>query len=80
MSYDALAGILESIENFLNCLRRYTETSLSMPAVDEVVVKLMVELFSMLALVTRNLKNRRARESFLADMLPYSPRRSKMGE
>jgi len=36
-----------------------------MPAVDEIVVKLMVELISTLALVTRKLKKRRLRESFL---------------
>ena len=47
-----------------------------MPAVDEIVVKLMVELISTLALVTRNLKKRRSRESFIANMLPYSTRRS----
>jgi len=51
-----------------------------MPAVDETVVKLMVELISTLALVTRNLRKRRLRESFLAGMLPYSSRRSQMDE
>ena len=72
--------MLESIERFLNRLRMYTETSHSMPALDEVVVKLMVELFSTLALVTRKLKKRRLRESFLTNMLLYSARRSQMGK
>ena len=49
-----------------------------MPAVDEIVVKLMVELISTLALVTRKLKKRRLRESFLIDMLLPSVRRSQM--
>ena len=49
-----------------------------MPAVDEMVVKLMVELFSTLALVTGKLKKRLSRESFLANVLPYSARRSQM--
>jgi len=43
-----------------------------MSAVDEIVVKLIVELISTLALVTRKLKKRRLRESFLANMLLYS--------
>ena len=66
-SYEVLADMLESIEHFLNRLRIYTETSHSMPVVDEIVVKLMVELISALALVTEKLKKRRFRESFLTD-------------
>ena len=49
-----------------------------MPAVDAIVVKLMVELISTLALVTRKLKKRRLRESFLTYMVLYSPRRSQI--
>ena len=65
-SYDVLADMLESIELFVKRLRKYTETSHSMPEVDEIMVKLMVELISTLALVTGKLKKRRLRESFLA--------------
>jgi len=79
-SYDALAEMLESIEYFINRLRIYAEMSHSMAAVDEVVVRLMVELLSTLALVTRKLKNRRMREFFLANMLLYSARRSQAGK
>jgi len=79
-SYDALADILESIEKFLHCLRIYTVAPHSTPAVDERVVELMVYLISTLALVTRRLKKRRSRESFLASMLRYSSRRSQMCE
>jgi len=75
-SCDVLADMLESIEHFVNRLRIYTETSHSMSAVDEIVVKLMVELISALALVTPKLKKRRSRESFLADTTPYSAQRS----
>ena len=64
-SCDALADMLESIEHFLSRLRIYTEASHSVPAVDEIVVKLMVGLISALALVTQKLKKRRSRESFL---------------
>lgn len=72
--------MLESIERFINRLRIYVETSHSMPALDEIVVKLMVELISTLAMVTRKLRRRRLRESFLDDTLLYSTRRSQMGE
>ena len=77
---DALADMLGSIERFVNRLRIYVETSHSMPAVDEVVGGLMVELMFTLALVTQKLKKRRGRESFLANMLLYSMRRSQIGE
>jgi hypothetical protein len=60
-SCDVLANMLESIEHFVNHLRIYTETCHSMLSVDEVVVKLMVELISALALVTGKLKKRRKR-------------------
>ena len=76
-SYESFADMLESIERFFNRLRIYTETSHSMPAVDEILVKLMVELISVLVLVTHKLQNRRLRESFLADATTYSARRSR---
>jgi len=63
-SYAVLADMLESIELFVKRLRKYTETSHSMPEVDEVLVKLMAELISTLVLVTGKLKKRRLRESF----------------
>ena len=64
--------MLESIQHFISRLKIYTETRPSVPAVDEIVVKLMVELISMLALVTKKLTKRRLRESFLAIMLLHS--------
>ena len=63
-SYEVLADMLESIELFVKRLRKYTETSHSMPEVDEVLVKLMAELISTIVLVTRKLNKRRFRESF----------------
>jgi hypothetical protein len=67
-SYDVLAEMLETIENFISRLKIYAEMPHSMPAVDEIVVKLMVELISTLALVTRKLKKRRSSEYFLANV------------
>ena len=67
-SCEALAEMLESIQSFLDRLRIYVETSHSTPALDKTAVKLMVELISTLAMVTRKLKRRRrSRESFLDD-------------
>ena len=60
--------MLESIENFVNRLKRYAETSQPVPAVDEMVIKLMVELISTLDLVSRKLSKRRLREFFLLNM------------
>jgi len=69
-SCDALADMLESIEHFVNCLKIFTQTP--MHAFDEIVVKLMVELITTLALTTEKLKKRRPRESILVDLLSYS--------
>ena len=65
---DALIDLLESIEHFLNRLDIYTRIPPT-PAMDEIVVKILVELISTLGLVTEELKQRRSSESFLADNL-----------
>ena len=69
-SYDALVNLFESIEHFLNRLDIYTRIP-PMPVMDEIVVKITVELLSTLALATKGLKQGRSCEFFLADMLPY---------
>ena len=79
-SFDALAEMLESIENFITRLSLYVEMPHSTPALEKTVVKLMVELISTLALVTRKLEKRRSRESSLTNMFLYSARRSQMGK
>ena len=79
-SFDSLAEMLESIENFIDRLRIYVETPHSTPALDKTVIKLMVGLISTLALVTRKLEKRRSRESFLSSTLFYSARRSQIGK
>ena len=65
---DALVDLLESIEHFLNRLNIFTRIPPT-PAIDEIVVKVLVELISTLALVTGELKQRRSSESVLADVL-----------
>jgi len=74
---DALVDLLESIEHFLNRLNIYTRISPA-PAIDEIVVKILVEFISTLALVTEELKQRRSRESVLDKVLLCSAPRSQV--
>ena len=74
---DALVDLLESIEHFLNRLNIYSRITPA-PAIDEIVVKVLVELISTLALVTEELKQRRSSESVPADVLLCSPPRSQI--
>ena len=60
--YDAVVDLLESIEHFLKRLDIYTKIPPT-PAMDEIVVKIMVELISTLALATKELKQGRSSES-----------------
>jgi len=63
--------MLETIRYFINRLSIYVDTAQPMPVVDQIVINLMVELISTLALVAQKLEKRRSRESFLALMLLY---------
>ena len=71
---DALVDWLESIENFIGRLSVYTDETLP-PAMVEIVVKIMEELISTLALITKKLKGRKQGEFVLTDVLPCSARR-----
>jgi hypothetical protein len=64
-SYDALLDLLESIEYFLSRLSIYTDFPFTM-AMAEIIVKIMVELLSTIALVTKQIKQRRPCECVLA--------------
>ena len=64
-SYGALVDLLESIEHFLKRLSIYTNISPT-PAMDEIVVKIMVELLSTLALATKEVKQGRSSEPVLS--------------
>lgn len=63
-SYDALVDLLESIECFLNRLDIYTKFP-PLTAMEEVIVKIMVELLSTIALVTKKIKQKLPRECVL---------------
>ena len=64
-SYDALVDLFASFENFLGRLSIYTGIP-STPALTNVLVKIMVELLSTLALATKQVKQGRFSEFVLA--------------
>jgi hypothetical protein len=65
--FDALVDLLESIEHFLKRLDIYTKPEVPpTPALTEIVVKIMVELLSTLALATKQIKQGRPSESVFA--------------
>ena len=65
---DALVELLESIEHFVGCLNIYTWIP-STPTVEEMVVKTLMELISILARVTGSLKRQCSSESVLTYVL-----------
>ena len=69
--FDALVDLLESIEHFLKRLDIYTKVPPT-PAMTEIVAKIMVELLSTLALVTKQIRQGRPSEFAFADVLPDS--------
>jgi hypothetical protein len=64
--YSALADLLESIGHFLNRLEVYTEIP-STEALNEMVVKILVELLSTLALTTKETKQGKLSKSITGD-------------
>jgi hypothetical protein len=61
-SYDALVDLLESIEHFLNRLEIYTKISPT-EAMVQIIVKILVELLSTLALVTKQIRQKKPSKS-----------------
>jgi hypothetical protein len=57
-SYDFLVDLLESIERFLCRLDIYTKISPTV-AMAEIIVRILVELLSTLALATKQIKQKR---------------------
>ena len=70
-NFDTVVTWLGSIENFIGRLGVYSDKILP-PAMVEMVVKIMVELISTLALVTKILKGRKRGVFVLADVFSYS--------
>jgi hypothetical protein len=61
-SYDALVELFEAIERFLSRLDIYTRIPLT-PAIADIVIKILVEVLSTLAMATRQVKQGRLSES-----------------
>ncbi|KAF8487472.1 hypothetical protein DFH94DRAFT_678494 [Russula ochroleuca] len=62
-SYDSLVDLLESIDHFLNRLDIYTKFSPTI-AMTEILVKILVELLSTLALATKQIKEGKRKNIF----------------
>lgn len=54
-SYDALVEIFECVEGFVRRLMIYTKIEKPDPALTEVLIKIMAELISVLALATKQM-------------------------
>jgi hypothetical protein len=60
-SYDALVELFERVGNFLKRLHIYTEIPFT-PAMTDIIVQIMVEVLSVLALATKEIKQGRFSE------------------
>jgi hypothetical protein len=79
-SYDALVDLFENFENFSSRLSIYAEIPAT-PALTNVLVKIVVELISTLALATKQVKQGRFSEFVLAiSMIDSMGRREIYGE
>ena len=58
-SYDALVDLFECVSNFLRRFQIYAEKVSSSPAMSEIVVKIIVEVLSVLALATKQINQGR---------------------
>jgi hypothetical protein len=73
-SYDALVDLLEFIEHFLVRLDIYNKFPPTAPtaAMGKIIVKIMVELLSTIALVTKQINQKRPRESVFDSLAFWS--------
>ena len=58
-SYNALADLFECVANFLRRLHIYTEKISLSPTMSDIMIKIMVEVLSVLALATKQIKQGR---------------------
>ena len=68
--YDTLADLLESVEQLLNRLDIYT-TIPPTDSITEVIIKILVDLLSILALTTKQVQQGKLSESALGEILYY---------
>ena len=67
-SYDLLLDLFESIENFLRRLDIYTKIPPTV-AMTDMVIKILVELLSILALATKQIEQGKSSESVFGEVL-----------
>ncbi|KAI0248620.1 hypothetical protein BJV78DRAFT_1363407 [Lactifluus subvellereus] len=67
-SQGALVDLIEQIVNFSRCLESYTEVKPTPPAMSEIIVKIMAQVLSTLAIATKESK-RRQRTQFFKKLL-----------
>jgi hypothetical protein len=68
--YDTLADLLESVDHFLNRLDIYTNIPPTV-GMTEMIIKILVELLSILGLATKQLQQGKLSESVLGEILYY---------
>ena len=68
-SYEALVDIFECVENFLRRLKAYTDIPPT-PAMTEILIKIMAELLSVLALATKQINQGRLSKPHLFQEYP----------
>jgi hypothetical protein len=68
--YDTLAELLQSVEHFLSRLDIYTKIPPTV-SMTEMIIKILVELLSILALATKQLQQGKLSESVLAGISSY---------
>ena len=68
--YDALADLFESIGHFIDRLEIYTEIPPT-HSMNEIIIKILVELLSPLALATKELKRGKISESVVGEGIYY---------
>ena len=66
-SYDVLVDLLESIEHFLHRLDIYTKIPPTV-GMTEMIVKILVELLSTLAVITKQIKQGKSSESVFGEI------------
>jgi hypothetical protein len=57
-SYDALAELFECVANFIGRLRIYSEIPFE-PTISDLIIRIMVEMLSVLALATKQIRQGR---------------------
>ena len=69
-SYDALAELFECVANFIGRLRIYSEIPFE-PTISDLIIRIMVEMLSVLALATKQIRQGRLSTPLISQILLY---------